>query len=174
MLDLVGIYMAVAVKSSLVDKVKNIETMIVRTGFLGSMGNKGSVFFRFTYLKKSIAIACGHFCAGNTNASTRVTELGDVMNKCFKGYNQKIREHDLYFIFGDLNFRMDLAYDETIALIKLKKLDKLYNYDQFHKAKESNSLFFDLEEGKIAFPPTYKYDQKTNEYSEKKKKIPSW
>jgi len=72
------------------------------------------------------------------------------------------KEHDIQFVFGDLNFRIDL--EDTIIKnhIKNNNYKELLTYDQFCKAKLVNSSLMEFEEGIINFDPTYKYDKGTN------------
>jgi len=85
------------------------------------------------------------------------------------------KEHDIQFVFGDLNFRIDL--EDTIIKnhIKNNNYKELLTYDQFCKAKLVNSSLMEFEEGIINFDPTYKYDKGTNIYdTSKKKRSPAW
>jgi len=56
---------------------------------LGTVGNKGSCFFRFSYLDTRIAIACAHLAAGGKNHKQRIEELIDIINKPLTDQNTK-------------------------------------------------------------------------------------
>jgi len=87
----------------------------------------------------------------------------------------KFKEHDIAFIFGDLNFRLNLNNYECRAMIKKKQYDLLKTFDQFKVEKTTNPNLVDIEEGDLNFDPTYKFDIRTNEYdTSKKKRVPSW
>jgi hypothetical protein len=173
-LDLVGIFLIIFVKESLKENVKNIDTLIVKSGLLGTMGNKGSCLLRFNYNDTSIAISSGHLSAGSNYVSARVAEINDILNKSFPKKNNLFKEHDIQFIFGDLNFRIDLEYNTCIQMIKFGSLQTLADYDQLNKAKSTDSNLIKLVEGPLNFEPTYKYIVGTSEYHSKKKRTPSW
>jgi hypothetical protein len=163
------------VKSSLKDKIKNFDCAIIKTGMMGAMGNKGSCLIRFNYLDSSFAFSCGHFAAGSSHNKDRVNELSEILNKTFPfNKDTRFKDHNIIFIMGDLNFRIDLDYDGCVKLINSRNLPQLLQYDQFLKSKEVNFNLVDIEEGLITFNPTYKYVQGSQEYDTKKKRVPSW
>jgi hypothetical protein len=174
-LDLVGVVMLFFVKTTLKGKIKNFDHIIVKTGMMGTMGNKGSCLMRFNYLDSSFAFATGHLCAGGSANSSRIAEITEVLNKPFPNLKDlKFREHDICFVFGDLNFRIDLDLNTCKELIKKGSLAHLTEFDQFLKSKSVNYSLFDIEEGPLTFNPTYKYVYGGHEYESKKKRVPSW
>jgi hypothetical protein len=174
-LDLVGIYLVVFIKESLKENVRNIDSFIVKSGLLGTMGNKGSCLMRFNYLDTSLAISCNHLTAGGSHVGARINEITDILTKTFNGKKEiKFRDHDIQFIFGDLNFRVDLDMNTCLQMISSGNYQALTVYDQLIKAKTVSTSLIDLDEGNITFPPTYKYVVGTSEYDQKKKRIPSW
>lgn len=46
--------------------------------------------------------------------------------------------------------------------------------DQLRAEKNAGNVFAELEEGKIKFPPSYKFKVGTSEYDSDKVRIPSW
>ena len=209
--SLVGIFLIIFVKESLKDNFRNIEALIVKTGVLGTMGNKGSIVMRFNYLDTSLAISCAHLSAGQSEVNSRICEMTDIITKSiqvknlhftntsnnnnsnndnnnnnnnynfsyvfnnnFSNGDMKFKDHDIQFIFGDLNFRIDYDYKTCIKLIENKDYRKLQQEDQLIKRKNINSELIDFSEGLLKFDPTYKYIPGTSEYDAKKKRIPSW
>ncbi len=173
--DLVGIYTIVFVKESLKENVRNIENIINRTGLLGTMGNKGSCIMRFNYFDTSIALACCHLSAGSGNITARIGEINDIINKPFTLKKEiKFKEHDIQYIFGDLNFRIDMDLSACLQMIESGNIGALAIHDQLNKAKTVSTSLIDLEEGPLNFDPTYKYVVGTSEYDMKKKRVPSW
>jgi hypothetical protein len=175
-LDLVGLFSIVFVKESIKENIRNIDSMIVRTGMMGTMGNKGTCLLRFNYLDTSFSIACCHLSAGASNVNSRITEMNDIMNKAFtiKNKEYRYREHDIQFLFGDLNFRIDIDMATCRQMISSGSLASLASYDQLNKAKSMNTSLLDMDEGPLNFDPTYKYILGTSEYDSKKKRVPSW
>ena len=84
------------------------------------------------------------------------------------------KDSDVWIFFGDLNFRVDMNYEEFSKFITHKdNWNKLLEYDQFIKLKEASfQLTKWIQEDEIKFPPTYKYIKNSNNYDyiSKKKK----
>ena len=84
---------------------------------------------------------------------------------------------DLLLFFGDMNYRIDVSYDEATSLIARGDLAALAKQDQCSKERVAGRVFQEprLYEGPLAFPPTYKFDKGTSTYdSSEKKRIPAW
>lgn len=174
-MDLVGVVMLIFVKKEILEKIKNFDFLIQKTGMMGTMGNKGSCLMRFELHDTSIAFSSGHFAAGQNSNSSRILELTEILGKNFSIQRQKkFQEHDIFFLFGDLNFRLDLDNNSVRRMIENKSLDTLIVYDQFIKTRNVNLTLNCLDEGNLSFNPTYKYNFGTNEYDSKAKRIPSW
>lgn len=179
-LELVGILMFVFIKRKYFSEIKNIDYIIKKTGASGYLGNKGSVLYRFDIFNRSFAFSSGHFAAGQNALKNRIEELVDVLNSninnnssicTFKG---RLQDHDFWFIIGDLNFRIDMDNEQVRALIKRGDFERLASYDQLNKIRLEDKDFYCIDEGKINFPPTYKYNIGTSEYETKKNRVPSW
>jgi hypothetical protein len=90
--------------------------------------------------------------------------------------------HDIRFIFGDLNFRVDLPYEEVMEYISGADTDKehevvehLMKYDQLLQCQKNLGWLSEFNEMGIKFMPTYKYKVGTQDYDlSAKKRIPSW
>ncbi len=88
----------------------------------------------------------------------------------------KLKDHDINFIFGDLNFRVELEYQSAKSILELGgQLPLLLEYEQFTNEKKRNYELSVLEEGPLNFKPTYKFDINTNVWdTSKKQRTPSW
>ena len=257
-MNLVGINFFSYILEDKFDKVKNISRKIVKTGFGGTTGNKGSCVINFDYENTSFSISCSHLVANKKNK--RLKELEYILNlKLNTFYNPEklkdkstdqidsisqsleeimspeedtiktthsnsialtqsnilnnsslqkpdvtpanndsllFKDTDVWILFGDLNFRIDMEYEEFSDFIKKgNSWDKLLDYDQFVKYQlASLSSMTNIQEDLIKFAPTYKYiinsdefdytpenkvqiqNQKENENLHKsgKKRNPSW
>ena len=82
-------------------------------------------------------------------------------------------DSDIWIIFGDLNFRIDMEYEEFSAFVKqAENWSKLLEYDQFNKNKHASLKLMEIvEEDQIAHQPTYKYIVGSDlyDYTHKKK-----
>jgi hypothetical protein len=80
------------------------------------------------------------------------------------------KNSDIWIIFGDLNFRVDMEYEEFSEYVKKGNWNKLIDYDQFFKFKLASIEYMKcIQEDEIKFPPTYKYIVNSNEYDYKPK-----
>ncbi|CAM6081680.1 unnamed protein product [Calypogeia fissa] len=87
----------------------------------------------------------------------------------------ELADADLLIWTGDLNYRIDLSYEEVISLIKKEQLDTLLLKDQLRYEMANGRTFQGLREGAIRFSPTYKFDKWTSFYdTSEKKRIPAW
>ena len=83
----------------------------------------------------------------------------------------RIYEADHIFWIGDLNYRLNVnSMQEVHDLIDDGRWRKLLTKDQLHIEKARGHAFVGFEEGRIRFPPTYKYKTNTNEYDKDVKK----
>ena len=178
-LDLVGIYLIVLVKKSLRKNISLIDYNTTKTGVYGTLGNKGFFTLTLKCFDNLISFGSGHFEAGQSKNEDRIDTLIQLLNKNINygniGYTFK--DIDFWIILGDLNFRIDLTYEDAIELIRQKKYDILYSLDQFNSSKEKNEFLKSyIREKEINFEPTYKYIKGLNEYAydEDKIRVPAW
>jgi len=89
---------------------------------------------------------------------------------------------DYVFFGGDLNYRLDLSREE-VELSMLCDTEQggevdplpLLEFDQLLHARAARDAFGDFEEGRISFPPTFKFDKRTDSYdTSRKRRIPAW
>lgn len=76
-----------------------------------------------------------------------------------------------------MNYRIDLRRDAVIADIKTGNFAHLLSQDQLLKEMKGNRGFRlrNFVEGPLVFPPTYKYDRRSDEYdSSEKRRVPAW
>lgn len=76
-----------------------------------------------------------------------------------------VLEHDVVFWLGDLNYRLEASSEEVLEWINTKNWDALYKSDQLQKQMRQCSIFTGFKEGPLRFPPTYKFEQYSNEYA---------
>jgi hypothetical protein len=224
-MNLVGINFFSYILEDKYDKVKNISKKIVKTGFGGTTGNKGSCVINFDYENTNFCISCSHLVANKKNKRLKELEyilnlklntfynpekLKDKSNEQVDIINQSLEEimapeeeltknqhsnsvcltnntalntlnknensnsndsilfkdSDVWILFGDLNFRIDMEYEEFSEFIKNgNSWDKLLDYDQFVKyqlASLSSNTY--IKEDIIKFAPTYKYIINSDEF----------
>ena len=178
-LDLVGIYLLVLIKKSLRKNITLIDSNITKTGVYGTLGNKGFFTLTLKCFDSLISFGSGHFEAGQSKNEDRIDTLIQLLNKYINinGVGYTFKDVDNWIILGDLNFRLDLTYEDAITLIKEKKYDILYSLDQFNTSKQNYPIIKEyIKEKEINFEPTYKYVKGSNEYAydEDKIRVPAW
>lgn len=89
---------------------------------------------------------------------------------------------DIAFWFGDLNFRVERTYEETMSILREIKhsndpnsFEPLLRTDQLTKGLEERSLFIGFDEvAEVSFPPTFKHVLHSDEYDEEFMRTPSY
>ena len=93
---------------------------------------------------------------------------------------------DRIFFCGDLNYRMDLPREVAENTVREMGLTQkvgikedlrasLLRYDQLHSSMADRRAFPSFAEGKISFPPTFKFDKDSDDYdTSHKQRIPAW
>ena len=104
----------------------------------------------------------------NVNASPSMSKK----NRPTKFSNAFV-DSDIWIIFGDLNFRIDMEYEEFSDFVKHSEgWSKLLEYDQFNKNKLASLKLMEIvQEDTITHQPTYKYivGSDSYDYTHKKK-----
>jgi len=104
-----------------------------------------------------------HLAHGKSNARKRFDEIRTIYHS-FVGEppNEKAASaHDIKFIFGDLNFRINLDTESTCYLARQKSYPELLKNDQLWSQYHQYNFLPPLEESPINFPPTYKFARGT-------------
>ena len=133
---------------------------------MGSLGNKGNVILILKIFESIVIFCSGHYTSGHSKNKERLKILDQVLNTEIK-YNNIIssfKDFDIWFIFGDLNFRINYDYENTIQLCQNKNIELLLNADQFNLSKIDNRKLDIIDEGLINFLPTYKYNKNNNNF----------
>jgi len=88
-----------------------------------------------------------------------------------------VLDHEIVFLNGDMNYRIDQRREAVIAAIQANDLDALVTHDQLHKEMKHNRAFRlrTFCEGPLTFSPTYKYDRNSNVFdTSEKRRVPAW
>lgn len=132
----------------------------------------------------SIICACAHLKSGEGKEVDRVKNIFEVTNQAFLDEDSQylFYNHHIKFFFGDLNFRVEKEFEETIEFLKdvnesnkQDKISKLLKCDQLTLKKKELGWLDEFKEMPITFLPTYKFQSHSDEYDlSKKKRVPSW
>lgn len=173
--QLVGAALMVFVKTSVLPEIKNVEGSIKKTGLSGIAGNKGAVAIRFDYGSTSLCFVTAHLAAGFANYEERNRDYKTITQGLHFLKNRTIDSHSTVIWLGDFNYRIGLSDDRCRALVRANDLSTLYENDQLNLQMVAGLAFPFYSESRITFPPTYKYDLRSDEYdTSEKSRIPAW
>ncbi|XP_048221602.1 inositol polyphosphate 5-phosphatase K isoform X1 [Perognathus longimembris pacificus] len=158
--------------------IQILSTKSTPTGLYGYWGNKGGVNICLKLYGYYVSIINCHLPPHLCNNDQRLEHFDRILEtQNFEGSAiPNVLDHDLILWFGDMNFRIeDFGLHFVRESITKKNFSQLWEKDQLRIAKRDDPLLREFQEGPLLFPPTYKFDKKSNNYdtSEKKRK-PAW
>uniref|UniRef100_J3KX23 Inositol polyphosphate-related phosphatase domain-containing protein n=2 Tax=Oryza brachyantha TaxID=4533 RepID=J3KX23_ORYBR len=170
---MVGIFLTVWVRRGLRRCVHNVRVSTVGVGAMGYIGNKGSVSVSMSIYQTMFCFVCTHLAAGEKagdlhkrNADvqeihrrTHFTAPGDDI-----AMPRDIYDHERIFWLGDLNYRIDVAYERAHELIAAMDWHQLAEKDQLKRELRKGRAFDGWTEGVLEFAPTYKYELNSANY----------
>ncbi|XP_071725461.1 type IV inositol polyphosphate 5-phosphatase 6-like isoform X2 [Rutidosis leptorrhynchoides] len=189
--QMVGVYLTVWVKTDLREHVRNMKVSCVGRGLMGYLGNKGSVSVSMLLHQTSFCFVCSHLTSGQKEGDElrRNSDFMEIVKKTrfprVQGLNDEkspetIMEHDRIIWLGDLNYRIALSYRSAKALVEMQNWRALLEKDQLRIEQRRGRVFQGWNEGKIYFPPTYKYLTNSDRYTgdslhhKEKRRTPAW
>ncbi|KAF7804732.1 type I inositol polyphosphate 5-phosphatase 4-like [Senna tora] len=198
--QMVGIFLTVWVKSDIRDYVRNMKVSCVGRGLMGYLGNKGSISISMSLHQTSFCFVCSHLSSGQKEGDElrRNSDVMEILRKTRfpqvhgigdENSPQTILEHDRIIWLGDLNYRIALSYRVAKTLVEMRNWKALLEKDQaclfkfifqLRIEQRQGRVFEGWNEGKIYFPPTYKYSNNSDRYagderhSKQKRRTPAW
>jgi inositol polyphosphate 5-phosphatase INPP5B/F len=199
--SMVGLLVCVFVKTVHRPRVQYLSATSVGVGVMGMMGNKGGVSVRLQFYDSTLCFVCSHLAAHRENVTGRNADFQNVYSKTsFEIGEEAIREvirsgslshwaigsssvgipdHDLVFWLGDLNYRIDesMPTETVLRLAEKGAIHQLEPLDQLNIERAAGRVLRNFQEGRLTFPPTYKYQPGTHTYDqrpEKKVRAPAW
>ncbi|XP_026435650.1 type I inositol polyphosphate 5-phosphatase 4-like [Papaver somniferum] len=187
--QMVGIFLTVWVRGEIKDDVRNMKVSSVGRGLMGYLGNKGSIAISMSLHQTSFCFVCTHLTSGQKEGDElrRNSDVMEILRKTrfprVQGDDKSpetILEHDRIIWLGDLNYRIALSYRSAKALVQMQNWRALLENDQLRLEQRRGHVFDGWNEGKIYFPPTYKYSYNSDRYagedmhSREKRRTPAW
>jgi hypothetical protein len=176
------IRIAIFVRVSVRHLVSDVSTSTVATGFAGIVKNKGASAVAAVINGTKCLFICSHLAARPERVHQRKTMTAEIL----KGLKLTLPSGvELFpevafghiFWFGDLNYRVDLPFDQCINHIEKTTpplLAPLYETDQLHNARSVGDTLASFHEQAINFSPTYRLEPGTASYGNKRGQSPSW
>ncbi|PIL29893.1 hypothetical protein GSI_08102 [Ganoderma sinense ZZ0214-1] len=167
---MMGLYLAVFVHREARPFVRGMSKSAVTTGLIGGrVGNKGGVGVSVNLDGTTLLFINAHLAAHEGKVNHRLADLAKIKAELavddFLSPNdprfmaEDITDRfDVAFIFGDLNFRLDLTRLHADWLISRKAYEQALEFDQLRKVMAIGDSFEGFNEAPIQFPPTFKYD----------------
>ncbi|GJU60933.1 type IV inositol polyphosphate 5-phosphatase 7-like protein [Tanacetum coccineum] len=189
--QMVGIFLTVWVKNDLREHVQNMKVSCVGRGLMGYLGNKGSISVSMLLHQTSFCFVCSHLTSGQKEGDElrRNSDFMEIVKKTrfprVQGNNDEkspetILAHDRIIWLGDLNYRIALSYRSAKALVEMQNWRALLEKDQLRIEQRRGRVFQGWNEGRIYFPPTYKYLTNSDRYTgdslhhKEKRRTPAW
>ncbi|KAI0693505.1 DNase I-like protein [Cytidiella melzeri] len=187
--NLVGLFSCIFVKDTQRNSIRDVALTTVKRGMGGRYGNKGGIIARMVIDDSSICFINCHLAAGQHHVRQRNADLAafleeelfpeshDLAPYVNGGDGTLVMDHEIVFLSGDMNYRIDLRRDAVVGDIQKGDYSRLIAQDQLLKEIKNNRGFRlrTFMEGPLTFPPTYKYDRRSDEYdSSEKRRVPAW
>ncbi|KAH9958573.1 hypothetical protein BC827DRAFT_1218921 [Russula dissimulans] len=163
---LMGIYLAVFVHRD----AKHLVRVRGHRGLIGGrVGNKGAVGISLKIADTTMLFVNAHLAAHEARLPHRLANLAKIKNELavddfLKSDDPRMVAEDITdrfdftFLFGDLNFRLDLSRLHADWLISRREYAQALAFDQLYNIMRNGQAFVGFREAPINFPPTFKYD----------------
>ncbi|KAG8692315.1 hypothetical protein FRC09_011311, partial [Ceratobasidium sp. 395] len=177
---LMGIYLAIYVHRETRPLVRGVSRSSVTAGLIGGrFGNKGGVGISMNIAGRSFLFINAHLAAHEGRQAMRIENMEKIQAELRldhfgealfprktipgNGFVEDAKpditdQFDYTFVFGDLNFRLDVSRLHADWLISRHEYLRAQEFDELRNNMRSNKLFPGFEEPVLDFPPTFKYD----------------
>ena len=141
------VYLLLFAKASCIKFIKNISYNVTRYN---------SCFLCFDLNDSKIALSCNKL-----SSKGKKEEIFEIL----KELHSNLKIYNFFFIFGDMNFHLNMKSNENLIQDLVKNhseetnydFSKLYIFDNYFQYKKENYIIGVMEEAEIKFSPTYKY-----------------
>uniref|UniRef100_A0ACD5X1E5 Uncharacterized protein n=1 Tax=Avena sativa TaxID=4498 RepID=A0ACD5X1E5_AVESA len=185
--QMVGLFLMVWARREIKSDIRNLKVSCVGRGLMGYLGNKGSISISMSLHQTSFCFVCSHLTSGHKDGDEhrRNSDVMEILRKTrfpmvvygqYERSPETILEHDRIVWLGDLNYRIALSYRAVKALVEMRNWKALLEKDQ----QRGGRVFPGWNEGRIYFPPTYKYSNNSDKYAgedmnhRERRRTPAW
>ncbi|KAH9057862.1 DNase I-like protein [Lactarius vividus] len=167
---MMGIYLAIFVHRDAKHLVRGTSKSAVTAGLIGGrVGNKGAVGISLKIASTTLLFVNAHLAAHEGKLPNRLANMAKIRNELAvedfleaddpRMVAEDITDRfDFTFLFGDLNFRLDLSRLHADWLISRREYAQALAFDQLYNIMRNGHAFVGFREAPINFPPTFKYD----------------
>ena len=173
---LMGIGIIIIVHRAHVCKISHLHSQVVPTGKGNIIGNKGATAISFQFQETSFVFINAHLAARAEKFEKRAKNFARIIKNLELGRPglDVLHQFTHTFFLGDLNYRIEKDFYETVNMVKMKKWSELIKCDQLRYQMEKNHVFYGFKEGEINFCPTYRWERNKNTVSNKREQPPSY
>ena len=133
-------------------------------------GRKSSIFITLKCVSVVMSFVVVHFDAGEV--AVRMKQLQRVLQET----SHRLPRSDIVFVVGDMNFRLDLDYRESLRAARLGAVDSLLVGDQLSKLLSARFGWLTgwREASRPTFLPTYKIKRSGCGYDLESRRLPAY
>ncbi|KAK6135030.1 hypothetical protein DH2020_031208 [Rehmannia glutinosa] len=183
--QMVGLFLMVWIRSDLRDAVRNLNVSCVGRGLMGYLGNKGSISISMSLYQTSFCFVCSHLTSGEKDGDElrRNSDVMEILRKTrfpqVHAMGMRIRLKRSSIMIESYGSGLEL---QNISFLPMRKgscrdaqLESFLRIEQRH-----GRVFPGWNEGRIYFPPTYKYSNNSDRYAgenmhpKEKRRTPAW
>ena len=139
----------------------------------------------FPNAQENKAFIMGSFSLQINSSEVHFSVVGTHFQAFHEEYNERNKEWlgldschscgNYSFLMGDLNYRVELPYENAVKEANADNYQELLKHDQLKRAQREIQAFAKYKEPEIKFRPTYKYDLNSNQYDTSyKQRTPSY
>ncbi|GLB40612.1 putative inositol polyphosphate phosphatase, catalytic domain homologues [Lyophyllum shimeji] len=167
---MMGIYLAIYIHRDVRHLVRGTSRSAVTAGLIGGrVGNKGGVGITIDLDGITFLFLNAHLAAHEGKVNHRLANLAKIkaelsVDDFLANDDPRVMAEDITdkfdytFLFGDLNFRLDISRLHADWLVSRKEYAQALAFDQLTKVMQRGEAFVGFQEATINFPPTFKYD----------------
>ncbi|XP_075690401.1 phosphatidylinositol 3,4,5-trisphosphate 5-phosphatase 2A-like [Rhinoderma darwinii] len=181
-----GIKLVLLVREEYEYLISHVQTSTVRTGISNTLGIRGAVGVSFNFNRVSLGFVTCHLVSGIEKVKKRNQKFGEILRGLTLG-DETLRSFQLplrltyLFWAGDLNYKLDMPFQDVLHCIYSGQHQLLLPVDQLNQEREKKKIFLGFKEHPITFPPTCRYERGSRAYDLQKAKTtgtrvfaPSW
>jgi synaptojanin len=159
--QLIGIFLVVFASKGLAPTISMVQKSYLPTGHFSLLGNKGGTAIRLQCCDTSICFVDVHLYHAPDATTRRTGDVIRILRDIVFDDADKIKAHDLVFLFGDLNYRVSTAKwrlnqvtatsEEAKDMLDNGAIDKLFIKDQLTEIMATEEAFRGFREVPLIF-----------------------
>jgi hypothetical protein len=104
--QLIGLCLIIFANKALVPAISNVRKSHLATGHFSILGNKGCTGIRLQCYDSTICFVNVHLYHVPDAMGRRTADVGRILTELVFDDSENVKDHDVAFLFGDLNYRV--------------------------------------------------------------------